>query len=101
MVLIVNTYNDDCDNWEQCDDTKYLYKWSDVVKMIHCDGTEKDKIVWWHWLRMYMNNFEKQCDGTEYECMQHVWLEMRQCDGTEMRSNENRIMALEVLHTSR
>ena len=48
-----------------------------------------------------MNNFEKQCDGTEYECMQHGWLVMRQCDGTEMRSNENRIMALKVLHTSR
>ena len=58
MVLIVNTYNDDCDNWEQCDDTKYLYKWSDVVKMIHCDGTEKDKIA----------------NGTDWEC---IWTILR------------------------
>ena len=30
-----------------------------------------------------MNNFEKQCDDTEYECMLDVWLEMRQCDSTK------------------
>ena len=40
MVLIVNTYNDDCDNWEQCDDNKYLYKWS---------GAVKNDTLWWHW----------------------------------------------------